>query len=88
MELQIATRQCTDDQGRQRQFHYYLMVELEETRRFSLENYGVRITEEGGDASAFPALTTSASRIDELVTLLVDHMVGPAGLADVIADWL
>ena len=88
MDLQIAARQCTDDQGRLRQFHYYLTVDLEETSRFCLENYGVRITEEGGDASALPALTTSASRIDELLTLLVDNLVGPAGLADVVADWL
>ena len=27
-------------------------------------------------------------RIDELMTLLTDHLVGPAGLADVVADWL
>ena len=35
-----------------------------------------------------PAITTSAVRIDELMTLLVDHAVGPAGLADIVADWL
>ena len=35
-----------------------------------------------------PAITTSAVRIDELMALLVDNRVGPAGLADVVADWL
>lgn len=88
MDLQVAERHCTDDLGQPRQFRYYLTVDLEKTSRFSMENYGVRIAEDGGDTSALPGLTTSASRIDELMTLLVDNLVGPAGLADVVADWL
>ena len=35
-----------------------------------------------------PGITTSASRIDQLITLLVDNRVGPSGLSDVVADWL
>ena len=41
-----------------------------------------------GEDTAIPSITTSATRIDELMTLLVDNRVGPAGLSDVIADWL
>ena len=44
--------------------------------------------EEGGGAETVPGITPSASRIDELMTLLVDNRVGPVGLRDVIADWL
>lgn len=88
MELKIATRRCRDQSGTQRCFHYFLTIDQEETPRFSCENYGVHISEEEGDESAIHGITTSASRIDELMTLLVDNLVGPAGLPDVVADWL
>lgn len=88
MELKIATRQCEDQEGRHRLFHYFLTIDQEETERFSCENYGVRVAEESGDQAAFRSITTSATRIDELLTTLVDNRVGPAGLADVVSDWL
>ena len=88
MEMKIAVRQCADQAGSQRRFHYFLTIEQEETPRFYCENYGVRIEEEHGEEAAVPGITTSAKRIDELMTLLVDNQVGPAGLADVVADWL
>ena len=88
MEMKIATRQCADQSGNQRCFHYFLTIDSEETSHFFCENYGVRIAEEHGDDTAIPGITTSARRIDELMTLLVDNRVGPAGLADVVADWL
>lgn len=88
MEMKIATRQCDDQTGNRRCFHYFLTIDREETPRFFCENYGVRIEEERGDAASVPGITTSAKRIDELMTLLVDNRVGPAGLADVVADWL
>lgn len=88
MEMKIATRSCGDDRGKQRRFHYYLTVDQVESPRFACENYGVRIAEEAGDEACCPALTTSAARIDQLLTMLVDNKVGPAGLADVVADWL
>lgn len=88
MEVKIATRRCKDPQGVPRLFHYYLTVDQIETPRFACENYGVRIAEEAGDEACCPSLTTSAARIDQLMTLLVDHKVGPAGLADVVEDWL
>ena len=88
MEMKIATRRCGDQTGSLRCFHYFLTVDQEETSHFFCENYGVRIVEEHGAAAAIPGITTSAQRIDELMTLLVDNQVGPAGLADVVADWL
>lgn len=88
MEIQIATRQCHDPQGQPRRFHYFLTVDLVEADRFCCENYGVRIDEEEGDSASIPAITTSPTRIDELMTLLVDNQVGPVGLADVVTDWL
>ena len=88
MELKIAARQCSDDSGKVRRFQYFLTVEEAQIQNLCLENYGVRIAEEGGDDCTVSGLTTSASRIDELMALLVDNLVGPAGLRDVIADWL
>lgn len=88
MEFKVAYRQCTDENGRNRKFHYYLTADQVETSGFFCENYGVRIIEEGGDDVQIPAITTSAVRIDELITLLTDNLVGPAGLADIITDWL
>lgn len=88
MELKIATRRCSDQQGNQHCFHYFLTVDAEETPRFFCENYGVHIADEQGGDASIPGITASAARIDELLTLLVDNRVGPAGLADVVSDWL
>lgn len=88
MEMKIASRQCVDQEGNPRRFHYFLTVQQEESPSLFLENYGVRIAEEKGGDAAIPCITTSAARIDELLTLLVDNRVGPAGLSDVVADWL
>ena len=71
-EVKIASRTCPDEFGRPRTFHYSLTVDTVESNAFSCENYGVRISEESGDTAAIPGITTSAVRIDELMTLLVD----------------
>ena len=88
MEMKIATCRCADQEGKPRCFHYFLTVHQEETPNVFFENYGVRIVDESGGGVSIPGITTSAARIDELMTLLVDNRVGPAGLADVVADWL
>ena len=88
MEVKIASRTCSDELGRPRTFHYALMIDMVETGTFTCENYGVRISEEQGDTASIPGITTSALRIDELMTLLVEHGVGPASLRDVVDDWL
>ena len=88
MELYITSRQVTGEDGRSHCFQYYLVVEQVDSGSFQCENYGVRIVEEGGASSSIPGLTTSAVRIDQLMTILADNSVGPAGLEDVIRDWL
>ena len=44
--------------------------------------------ERTGESAEFPDLTVSVRRIDELMELLVRNGVTPAGLGDVIQDWL
>lgn len=88
MIYKVASRSCADAEGHRHRFHYYLTVDQIETPGFCCENYGVRVDEEPGDSVCIPSITTSALRIDELLTLLADNLVGPAGLADVVADWL
>ena len=88
MEIKVATRHCFDQGGTQRCFHYFLTINQEEMPHFFCENYGIRVAEESGEETAIPRITTSAARIDELLTLLVDNQVGPAGLSDVVANWL
>lgn len=88
MEIKIASRTQIDEAEHPRLFHYYLVVEPVETTGFSFENYGVRVSEADGEDSYIAGITTSATRIDELMTLLVDHTVGPTALRDVVGDWL
>ena len=88
MDLKVAARQCTDETGCTHRFHYFLTIDQEETGCFFCEDYGVRIADDAGGQTSIPRITTSASRIDELLTLLVEHLVGPAGLRDVVEDWL
>ena len=59
-----------------------------ETLYHGNKNCDPRIAEESGGDVSIPGITTSAARIDELMALLVDNRVGPAGLSDVVADWL
>lgn len=88
MEIFITERSTPDDMGRTRRFLYFLTVDSVDTGRFCFEDYGVRITEPEVASVCVPSLTTSAARIDELLTTLVDNTVGPVGLEDVVADWL
>ena len=87
-EIKIASRQCLDQEDAPRLFHYFLTDDLEETPHLACESYGVRVSEEAGSSACLPRITSSAARIDELMTLLVDNRVGPAGLRDVVDDWL
>lgn len=87
-EFAIATRNLKDDVGNPRTFHYAITVDLLDEASISLENYGVHIWEDSGPSIQVRRITTSALRIDELLTVLVDNLVGPAAAKDVIADWL
>ena len=88
MELYITSRDVSGEDGTIRKFQYYLIIEQVTSGSFQCENYGVRIVEEGILSSSLPGLTTSAVRIDQLMTMLVDNTVGPVGLEDIILDWL
>ena len=88
MEYEIAVGSWRDERGGLRRVHYYLQVETVEAGSFCCENYGVRVTEEGAGSASVPGVTTSATEIDRLITLLVEHKVGPTALADVVEDWL
>ena len=88
MELNIARRTVADQNGRPRHFRYALVIDQISWGNFACEDYGVCIREEDGPYKIIPSITTSAMRIDELMTLLVERQVGPSGLADAVADWL
>ena len=88
MEIYITSRKVTDENGSPRWFQYFLVVEHVDSGSFQCENYGVRITEDGVCSASVPGVTTSAVRIDQLMTMLVDNTVGPVGLEDVLRDWL
>lgn len=77
MELKIASRFLTDEAGKLRRLHYFLLVDELEAGSFFCEQYGVKIAEEDGDCAQIRGITTSAVRIDELN----DHTGGAAGSA-------
>lgn len=87
-QVNVASRKWTDDQGRERRFHYGLLIREITAEPFFCEDYGVRVWEDDGEDASVPGVTTSAQRVDELISLLVEHQVSPAALADVVADWL
>ena len=88
-EMFVGTRTAPGEDGQTHRFEYYVLIgQMEVAHRFACESYGVKVQEQGGDTAVIPDLTVSAQRIDELMELLMDHQVGPAGLRDVVEDWL
>ncbi len=88
MEQMIAVRQFTDESGTSRRFRYYLLTRQAGAAPFCCECYGVRVLEEGGCSAAYSDLTTDPTAMDKLMTLLVDGLVGPTTLGDVVEDFL
>lgn len=88
MELKFATKSFSDERSQTRCFHYFLLVDPVEHGNFFCENYGVKVSEENGDSALIRGITASSRRIHELITTLVEHLVGPTVLADVVDDWL
>ena len=78
MELKIASRSLTDEAGKLRRLHYFLLVDELEAGSFFCEQYGVKIAEEDGDCAQIRGITTSA----------VEQQVSPTVLEDVVQDWL
>ncbi|MPN29048.1 hypothetical protein SDC9_176496 [bioreactor metagenome] len=88
-ELLAESRTALDESGILHRFTYYITVgEMMMGEHLACESYGVKITEDGGGIANVPNLTTSISRIDALMELLIRNEVGPVGLCDVLADWL
>jgi len=87
MEQMIAVRTFQDESGKTRRFRYWLLTEQAGSPPFCCESYGVRVLEEDGECASFPSLTTDPAAIDKLMTLLVDGLVGPASLGDIVEDF-
>ena len=88
MELKIASRFLTDEAGEMRPPPHFLLGGELGAGSFFCEQYGVKIAEEDGDCAQIRGITTSAVRIDELMTTLVEQQVSPTVLEDVVQDWL
>lgn len=88
-ELFVGTRTASGEDGTTHRFEYYVTIgQMEVDHRFACESYGVKIREQGGETASLPDLTISTGRIDSLMELLTRNAVGPAGLRDVVDDWL
>lgn len=87
-EFIVDTRTCLDEEGRRRTFRYCIVVDDIQSQGLCMENYGVMVTEEGGDSTLVRGITPCRARIDALAALLARNLVAPASLPDVIQDWL
>lgn len=89
-ELLVETKSEEDAQGEACECSYYVLVdEMEVAGGFACESYGVKVALAGGGQEvSIPNITTSVTRIDELMELLTRNFVTPATLRDVIEDWL
>ena len=87
-EIKVATRQCVDERGVSHTFHYFLLVDEITAGSFTMEDYGVKIEEAGGESAEIRSLTPSQNRIGSFLTLLTDSLVTPVNLPEVVEDWL
>lgn len=89
-ELLVESCRGEDEVGTGHRFDYFVLVDqMEVGGGFACESYGVRVAEpDGGEGVSIPNITTSASRIDELMELLTRNFVTPTSLHDVVSDWL
>ena len=87
-ELFLQTLTLPDESGAARSYDYIILIDEMDVGPYSCESYGIRIVEQGGAEASAAHVTCSAARIDELSGLLVRNGVTPAGLDDVLSDWL
>ena len=70
-------------------YDYAILVDELNVGPFACESYGACVTSRAtGDRAEVPNITVSATRIDQLMELLVRNQVGPVHLGDVVEDWL
>ena len=88
-ERVVCTKQVEGEEGDAVRYRYSILIDEMDVGPFSCESYGVKIAQEPTGPSAVVAhVTTSIPRIDELMELLTRNSVTPAGLRDVVEDWL
>ena len=87
-ELFLKTLELSDETGAIRSYDYSILIDEMDVGPYSCESYGIKVAEQGGGQACVENITCSASRIDELCGLLVRSRVTPAGLEDVVSDWL
>ena len=88
MELKIASRFLTDEAGKTAPPPLFSAGGRAGGGELLLRTVRVKIAEEDGDCAQIRGITTSAVRIDELMTTLVEQQVSPTVLEDVVQDWL
>ena len=90
-ELLVDTCERVDTESGTLQFDYYIIIDqMEVEHGFACESYGVKIADRDAPSESviIPHITTSISRIDELMELLIRNFVTPVTAMDVIEDWL
>ena len=70
-------------------YDYAILVDELDVGPFACESYGAQVTNRStGERSEVANITVSATRIDQLMELLVRGQVSPVHLGDVVEDWL
>lgn len=89
-ELYVSTCEAKADDGESYRYDYSVLIdEMSVKGGFSCESYGVKIfAQNGGEVAVVPNITSSISRIDNLMELLIRNTVTPCTLVDVLSDWL
>lgn len=77
-----------DENGNERAYEYYLLVEEVRAGNFFCEEYGVSVKEKSGEESEIRGITCQKQRVEDLLSLLCEYSVSPVTLGDVLADWL
>ena len=86
-EITFCTRCCLDEEGHMHRFRYSLLISTIPAGQFQFEDYGVKVEEAGADTVSLPSLTHNRTRIEALLSLLVQHAVTPINLPEIAEDW-
>ena len=88
-ELKLDVYSLYPDMKAPGPYDYAILVDELNVGSFTCESYGAQVTSRStGDRAEVPHITVSATRIDQLMELLVRNQVSPIHLGDVVADWL
>ena len=88
-ELKLDVYSLYPDMKTDGPYDYAILVDELDVGPFACESYGARVTNRStGDRAEVANITVSATRIDQLMELLVRNQVGPVHLGDVVEDWL